>query len=387
MQQGSSELAQCDQLHALHMLPAASVFDYSRPRSVRNCKISFPLLAILKPFLQSRQKHVHEVEKKVQPKTSIPRLSSSAQLALYPAPTMSSPKEMWAAARNPPADPKHLSFKGKTVLVTGANSGLGHQAAIKYAAQGASKLILGVRTQEKGEEAKAAIISATGCSPDIFLIETLDLARFESVRDFAIRVAAAVSELHIVQLAGGIACLKYTAGPDGPALDLEVDALSPTLIAMLLLPKVRATADRLTADDEYCHISFVNSAACLEVKKEDLPPGQSLLQRIEDESKFEYRKQYFLIKLAAWYHMLGVADRVNTTGDVKKTRVILNASCPGMCKTNWLRGAPWIQRVMMNLTWVFFGRSAEQGARTLVGATGLGPESHGRLWTNDKIAP
>ncbi|ETS79804.1 hypothetical protein PFICI_07333 [Pestalotiopsis fici W106-1] len=288
---------------------------------------------------------------------------------------MSSPMEMWAAARNPPADPTNLSFKGKTVLVTGANSGLGHQAAIKYAAQ--------------GEEAKAAIISATGCPPDIFIIETLDLARFASVRDFAARIEATVPELHILQLAGGIACLEFTPGPDGPALDLEVDALSPTLIALLLLPKICATAERMTAAgrDDYCYISFVNSAACLEVKRDDLPPGQSLVQRIEDRAKFEYRKQYFLIKLAAWYLMRGVANAVDSQGEVAKARVIVNASCPGMCKTNWLRGAPIFQRLMMNLTWVVFGRSAEEGARTLVGATGLGPEGHGRLWTNDKIAP
>lgn len=36
--------------------------------------------------------------------------------------------------------------------------------------------------------------------------------------------------------------------------------------------------------------------------------------------------------------------------------------------------------------WHFFcGRSAEQGSRTLVGATALRPESHDKLWRNDII--
>lgn len=303
---------------------------------------------------------------------------------------MSSPKEMWSAARHPPADPKHLSFKGKTVLVTGPTSGLGHAAAIKYAAQGASTLILGVRTKEKGEAAKAAIIKATGCSPDIFVIETLDLARLTSVRDFATRVSAAVPALHILQLAGGVARLDFVKSPDGYELGLEAGPLSMTLLALLLLPKVQATAAELAASgnkDEYCYISFLNSAACLEVKNGDVPPGETLIHRIQDEKKFEFRQQYFMIKLALWYAMLGVADRIDPSGSVENSRIIVNAICPGMCKTNMTRDATWIQRTMMNLTWAVFGRSAEEGSRTMVGATGLGPESHKKLWTNDKLAP
>jgi NAD(P)-dependent dehydrogenase (short-subunit alcohol dehydrogenase family) len=302
---------------------------------------------------------------------------------------MSSPKEMWHAARHPPADPKHLSFKGKTVLVTGANSGLGHAAAIKYAAQGASKLILGVRTQKKGEDAKAAIIRATGCSPDIFIIQTLDLGNFESIQDFAARVVTSVSDLHIVQLAGGVASMEYALSPQGYVRDLQISAYAFGLLALLLLPKVQATAKGLIASgsDDYCYISFVNSAASLEVVNDDIPPEQTLIQRITDKNKFEGRKQYFLIKLAAWYVMRGVADRADEGSDVGKTRIIVNVSCPGMCKTNMVRDATAFQQLMMSVTWAFFGRSAEEGARALVGATGQGPEVHRRMWTNDKIAP
>jgi hypothetical protein len=49
--------------------------------------------------------------------------------------------EQFWDARHPPNDPTYLSFRGKTVLVTGANSGMGFQAALKYAQLGASKLI------------------------------------------------------------------------------------------------------------------------------------------------------------------------------------------------------------------------------------------------------
>lgn len=90
---------------------------------------------------------------------------------------------MWWGRRHPPEDPTNLSFACKTVLVTGANSGLGHEAAVKYAALGASTLILGIRTQEKGEQAKQDIAQRTKGSPNIFVIETVDLSTFASVRD------------------------------------------------------------------------------------------------------------------------------------------------------------------------------------------------------------
>ena len=65
------------------------------------------------------------------------------------------------SVKNPPADPA-VSFTGKTVLVTGSNVGLGYEAAIKYAQKGASKLILAVRSVDKGEQAKSEIIEKTG---------------------------------------------------------------------------------------------------------------------------------------------------------------------------------------------------------------------------------
>jgi hypothetical protein len=48
---------------------------------------------------------------------------------------------MWWDKRNPPVDPKKLSFKGKTDLVTRANSGFGHETAVTFAALSTSTKI------------------------------------------------------------------------------------------------------------------------------------------------------------------------------------------------------------------------------------------------------
>ncbi|KAI1416853.1 hypothetical protein F5Y13DRAFT_204233 [Hypoxylon sp. FL1857] len=292
--------------------------------------------------------------------------------------------DLFWAARYPPIDHIYLSFKGKTVLVTGASSGLGLHAAIKYAAQGASTLILGVRTVEKGVQAKAAIVEATGCSPNIIVILALNLDSLASVYDFAARLDAIVPELHIIQLAGGADSYKYEPSQNGLEMALQCNVLSPTLIALLLLPKLHATAAALPAGSEdYCYISFVNSTAHLEVEAGDIPEAQSLLQLIHNPDEFEPTVNYYLVKLVGWFAMRGVAKLCDGLGDCRGTRIIVNASCPGLCKTNMMRHAPLTQRIIMGIAYFIMGRTAEQGSRTLVSATALGPESHGRFWTDD----
>ena len=66
---------------------------------------------------------------------------------------------------------------GKTVIVTGASSGIGLATARALATSGA-RVVLAVRSTEKGKAAAAAI-------PGITEVRELDLASLESVRGFA----------------------------------------------------------------------------------------------------------------------------------------------------------------------------------------------------------
>ncbi|KAI1249297.1 hypothetical protein MGN70_008909 [Eutypa lata] len=67
------------------------------------------------------------------------------------------------------------------------------------------------------------------------------------------------------------------------------------------LPKLQATAAASADKRELCHLSFVNSVAHLEVKATDLSPDQSLIERCNDKTKWNFEKQYFLAKLVAWF--------------------------------------------------------------------------------------
>ncbi|KAJ4414715.1 hypothetical protein N0V82_007767 [Gnomoniopsis sp. IMI 355080] len=299
---------------------------------------------------------------------------------------------LWAqfwAARYPPADPTHLSYQHKTVLVTGANSGLGYAAAVKYAALGANPLILVVRTQEKGDQARENIMRDTGCSPNIFLVEIVDFASFDSVQACAQRLNShpRAAQLHVAQLAAGVAQWQYEKSPDGFEITLQVNVLSQALLALLLLRKMRTTAAAVAASDTNAapHLSFLHSIAGFEVTADWIPYGQSLVQRCNDPSKWDPTKQYYLAKLALWNVIEGLVQRESQ--DEQGRKIIINASCPSGCKTNMGRNFPGFVKPILAVQHFFCGRSAEQGARTLVGATALGAESHGKLWRNDTLHP
>ena len=84
-------------------------------------------------------------------------------------------------------------LRGRTVIVTGSNVGLGLEAAKRFYAMNPARLILAVRTLSKGEDAKRVILEGgkkVGPHGDVtgetnIEVWALDLSSFESVRKFA----------------------------------------------------------------------------------------------------------------------------------------------------------------------------------------------------------
>ncbi|KAI0536877.1 hypothetical protein GGR58DRAFT_514268 [Xylaria digitata] len=270
---------------------------------------------------------------------------------------MATPKDLWREARNPPAEPTGLSFQDKAVLVTGANSGLGYASTVKYAAL------------EKGDAARASIIRKTGHTGQIIIL-ILELSNFASVNTFADQLDERA--------------LQYQTSADNYELTTQVNVLSNTLLALRLLPKLRAAAAS-SKDNFPQHLCFLNSSASHVVNPEWLPPaGQTLIGALNDRSKFDLTNHYYLAKLAAWFGILGVVERSEAYHDTRK--VVINACCPGMCRTNMQRDLPWFQRISQKIALLPLSRSAE-GGRSLVSATGLGPESIGKFWNDEFLPP
>ncbi|MEN3319309.1 MAG: hypothetical protein V7643_2710 [Mycobacterium sp.] len=125
----------------------------------------------------------------------------------------------WTAADLP-------SFSGRTVIVTGANSGLGLVTARELARVGA-KTILAVRNTTKGDEAAATI---TG---DVE-VRKLDLQDLASVRTFA----EEVDGVDVLINNAGIMAVPYAQTADGFESQIGTNHLGHFALTNLLLPKV-----------------------------------------------------------------------------------------------------------------------------------------------------
>jgi NAD(P)-dependent dehydrogenase (short-subunit alcohol dehydrogenase family) len=79
--------------------------------------------------------------------------------------------------------PPGTSFAGKSVIVTGATSGLGLEAAIIYVQLGAETVHITARNAARGAQAKATIEERTG-KKDIVQVRVLDMDTFEGVKQF-----------------------------------------------------------------------------------------------------------------------------------------------------------------------------------------------------------
>jgi NAD(P)-dependent dehydrogenase (short-subunit alcohol dehydrogenase family) len=95
------------------------------------------------------------------------------------------------------------SFADRTVIVTGSNVGIGFEAAKHFVRLNAAKVVLAVRNVSAGEAAKELIEKSTARA-GVCEIWELDLASFDSVREFAER-ALKLPRLDIVVENAGIA--------------------------------------------------------------------------------------------------------------------------------------------------------------------------------------
>lgn len=135
-------------------------------------------------------------------------------------------------------------FTGKTVIVTGANVGLGLEAARHFVRLDAAKVILACRDTEKGERAKTDIERTTARS-GIIEVWPLDLCSFESVKQFC-RRADKLDRLDVVVENAAVAMVGPRATlAEGYESTITVNVISTFLMALLLLPTLRRTATKL----------------------------------------------------------------------------------------------------------------------------------------------
>ena len=148
--------------------------------------------------------------------------------------------------------------KSKVYIVTGANSGLGFEAAQHLVAAQAAKVILAVRNINAGNDAVAKIEAKTG-SKGVAEVWQLDMASYDSIRAFAKRAQSLDRIDSLIENAGVI--LFDRSESEGHPTMVTVNLIGTLLLAILMLPKMSKKAKHINA---VAHLSLVSSVAAFQ---------------------------------------------------------------------------------------------------------------------------
>lgn len=137
-------------------------------------------------------------------------------------------------------NPSTEKMEGKTVIVTGANTGIGKQIALDMALRGA-KVILACRDIEKGKAAADEIKEATNGKNEEIHVKKLDLSTLKSVQDFVQHFKEDNKKLHLLVNNAGVIGHPQEKTPDGNDYSFQVNYLGHFALTHMLLDCLKAT--------------------------------------------------------------------------------------------------------------------------------------------------
>lgn len=223
---------------------------------------------------------------------------------------------------------------GKTMIVTGANTGIGRVTAETLAKRGA-KVILACRSQEKTEPVIDGIQAAGGSAE--FL--KLDLGSFDSIRRAASDFLASGHRLDVLVNNAGLAGSRGKT-TDGFELIIGTNHLGPFLFTLLLLPRLRESAP--------ARIVNVSSGSHYDAKS---IPFERFRDRTWTTTSLE---EYAISKLC---NVLFTKELARGRAGEGVTSYALH---PGVVATDIWREVPFLVRPLVKL----FMISSEEGAKT-----------------------
>jgi NAD(P)-dependent dehydrogenase (short-subunit alcohol dehydrogenase family) len=234
----------------------------------------------------------------------------------------------WTAQDMAPQD-------GRTFVITGANSGIGLEAARALGAAGA-RVVVACRDTSKGERAIAGLDGS-------FDVRRLDLADLASVRAFAAELEGDVDVL--IDNAGVMAVPRGQTA-DGFELQLGTNHLGHFALAGLLLPRIR---DRIVTIASQAHRT-----------------GRINFGDLQSERHYQRWIAYGQSKLANLLFMMELQRRLDAAGSPLRSV----AAHPGYSATNLQSHTQSIQDQIMGVFNHLIAQSAAMGALpTLYAAT------------------
>jgi NAD(P)-dependent dehydrogenase (short-subunit alcohol dehydrogenase family) len=234
---------------------------------------------------------------------------------------------------------------GKTFFITGANTGIGFEAAKVLARRGA-RVLLGCRSRAKAEDGVARIVDAHP-SADIGAVD-LDLGELASIRNAAEAVAKEPRLDALVNNAGIMDTPKMET-KDGFEAQFGVNHLGHFALTGLLLPTLEQSEE-----------SRIVTTSSLAHRRGDIDFGD-----IDASKSYSPQKRYYQSKLANLLFMYELDRRLRTRG----SKAIAVAAHPGLAATELGRHQSGFSQALMRPLAPLLN-SAEAGAwPTLAAAT------------------
>ena len=238
------------------------------------------------------------------------------------------------------------SLTGETVVVTGANSGVGYQATRAFAAKGAH-VVMACRSLERGEEAANEIAAET--SNGWFSVRRLDLADLGSVRRFAKTVADDYDGVDVLCNNAGVMAIPRSETEDGFEKQFGVNHLGHFALTSRLLDSLRA------ADGE---ARVVTQSSGVHER------GEIGFDDLQSERSYDKWDAYAQSKLANVLFAYELQRRLDRAGVEDVTSV---ACHPGYADTDLQRRGPEAEGSTLRLwsmkaTNALFAQSPEWGA-------------------------
>ena len=185
-------------------------------------------------------------------------------------------------------------LNGKTVIITGANSGIGLETAVDIAKRNA-RVILACRSVARGEAAVADVKKRSGNNNVVFV--QLDLGSLDSVRTFAAKILKDEPHIDILINNAGVMMLpKRSLTTDGFEMQFGVNHLGHFLLTNLLLDRIKETPrarivnlssaaqgfiGKLDFDNLNCERSYSVTGSYFASKLENVLFTRSLAKRLE----------------------------------------------------------------------------------------------------------
>ncbi len=219
-------------------------------------------------------------------------------------------------------------MSGRTVVVTGASSGIGSSTARALARTGA-RVVLAVRDKAKGERVAATMTGDTE-------VRELELDDLASVRAFA---AAWTGDLDILINNAGVMLVPEGRTQDGFERQIGTNHLGHFALTNLLRPYI---TDRIVTVSSHLHAG-----------------GRLVLNDLNWQSRpYRSSQAYSDSKLANILFTLELQRRLTTTGSTRRALAVH----PGMTRTNLFGHATGLQAMLINGLGRILLQDPDQGA-------------------------